>query len=396
MTLSLPFLVPLIFGGKMIVPIEMTTVLSGVVMDNATGKVLWSRDPDTARFPASTTKIMTCLLMLENLDPNEFITAPADVTKIKEASLNLKPGEKVKVKDMAYALMLRSANDGCYSIAVQMDGSVAAFADRMNKRAVECGATNTHFANPNGLNNPDHTTTAHDLAVIAREAMKREDFRKVVSTKTKVISRSINTKDVSLRNRNKMLWKDETADGIKTGWTIPSGHTYVGSAKRAQTRLLTSLLNSQNWQSDHASMLDWGFKNYENEVFKRAGTVDAVDLGENAPENLKCIIEVKEEIITCPPKKNTDYKVKFIPNEKVSRPYSAETMIGEWSITDADNFTIKVPIWSVTAEPALKPMEKVAATPIIPVALLAIGALGAGTLIVRGKARAEFKANRPF
>jgi D-alanyl-D-alanine carboxypeptidase len=200
--------------------LQRLSTKAGVIMEEKTGKVIWQRDPDTPRYPASTTKIMTTLLMLENLKPDDVIVAPSDVKNVRESSMGLKPGERVRVKNMAYALMLRSANDGCYAVAVAMDGSVQKFAQRMNKRAAEIGCKNTHFANPNGLNDKKHLTSAFDLCLMGREAMQREDFREVVGTKRKLIDRSLNFADRTMINKNKILWKEAGADGIKTGWTI--------------------------------------------------------------------------------------------------------------------------------------------------------------------------------
>src|SRR5688572_28414556 len=161
----------------------VVSALSAIIVDERTGKVLWSKNPDAPRYPASTTKIMTAMLLIELCRPNEFITAPADVEKVTEASLNLKPGEKISVKDMVYALMIRSANDGAYSVARHISGSVESFAELMNSRAFELGCTGTSLKNPHGLNNKDHVTTARDLAIMARAAMKYPEFRQAVNSR---------------------------------------------------------------------------------------------------------------------------------------------------------------------------------------------------------------------
>jgi D-alanyl-D-alanine carboxypeptidase (penicillin-binding protein 5/6) len=159
--------------------------------------------------------------------------------------------------------MLRSANDGCYAVAVQIAGSVPGFSKMMNDRAMQIGCKNTHFNNPNGLNDPNHTISARDLALIAREAMKNPQFEEVVRTPKYVIERSLNQKDTHMISRNKWLRKDASADGIKTGYTRPAGHCYVGSATRDGYRVITVVMNSENWQKDHQQMLDWSFKNHE-------------------------------------------------------------------------------------------------------------------------------------
>jgi D-alanyl-D-alanine carboxypeptidase (penicillin-binding protein 5/6) len=246
---------------------------SAIIIDAGSGKVLWEKDADTPRFPASTTKIMTGLLLIEHCLPSDIITAPADIEKVKESSMHLKPFEQVTAENMLYAMMLRSANDGCYATAIHIAGSVPAFAQMMNERARQIGCTHTNFHNPNGLNDPLHTTSARDLALIAREAMKYETFRNVVRTKKKTISRSINWKDTNMVSRNKWLMKDPTADGIKTGYTIPAGHCYVGSATRNGFRVITAILKSANWQQDHKQLLDWAFAKFEKQQEVKAGEI---------------------------------------------------------------------------------------------------------------------------
>jgi D-alanyl-D-alanine carboxypeptidase (penicillin-binding protein 5/6) len=217
---------------------------SAVAMDASSGKILWSRNADEELYPASTTKIMTALLLMERCKPDEVITAPADVEQIREASMHLRPGERVRAKDMLFALMLRSANDGCYAVACHISGTVGRFSDLMNLRARQLGCTHTHFDNPNGLNDRLHYTTAHDLALIAREAMRHLEFRNIVRTEKAKINRGTNWKDLWMVNHNKILLHDPTCDGIKTGWTVPAGHCFVGSAYRNGWRVITVVMRS--------------------------------------------------------------------------------------------------------------------------------------------------------
>ena len=247
------------------------TAKSALIMDEATGKVLWQLNANTPRHPASTTKIMTGLLLLENTYPAEKIIAPAGLERYPESSLHLKKGEIVSAKGMLYAIMLRSANDGCVAIAHHLGGSVAGFAKMMNQRAREIGCKNTNFVNPNGLTDPKHLTTAYDLALMAREAMKLEAFRDAVKTQKYQITRSINQKDLQLTSHNRWLAKDISADGIKTGYTKAAGKCYVGSATRNGYRLITVILRSEDWQEDHRQMLDWAYENHYREQLASPG-----------------------------------------------------------------------------------------------------------------------------
>jgi D-alanyl-D-alanine carboxypeptidase len=154
---------PLAFGG-----LDGITAESAIVIEASTGKVLFEKDADAKRYPASTTKIMTALLFLENVKPGEMITAPFDVEEVTGSSLHLKPYEQVPAEDVLYALLLRSANDAAYSVALHIGGSERRFAQMMTERAAAMGCTSTNFTNPHGLHDPQHYTTARDLAIIGR------------------------------------------------------------------------------------------------------------------------------------------------------------------------------------------------------------------------------------
>ncbi|MCW5938135.1 MAG: D-alanyl-D-alanine carboxypeptidase [Fimbriimonadaceae bacterium] len=240
---------------------ELTSV-SALVVERRTGQVLWAKDPERRLFPASTTKILTAMLLAEQTMPDDKITAPLDVKKVTGSSLNLKPGEQVSSRDMVFALMLRSANDACYAVAVHIAGSESAFAELMNRRARELGCTGSQFRNPHGLNDPQHWTTAHDLALIARKALEYPAVAEAARTIKREIGRSLNEKDRVLVNRNKWLKEDPTATGIKTGWTIPAGKCFVGSAERDGTEIVTVLLKGTDWLEDQKRLVAWSFDSF--------------------------------------------------------------------------------------------------------------------------------------
>lgn len=248
------------------------TAKSYVVMEAESGKVLRSSNPNAKRFPASTTKILTTLLLLEHCEAEERIRATSEVETIEGSSLHLKAGETVSATDMAYALLLRSANDGCYATAMHISGSVEKFAELMNQRAKEIGCTNSHFANPNGLPDPNHTTTAMDLARIAREAMKNERFREIAHTRKHQVSRDLNLEDTWLISKNKFLAWDPTNEGIKTGYTAAAGQCFVGASTRKGMRILTVVLASKDWKNDYKSLNDWAFAHYKLSTYESAGT----------------------------------------------------------------------------------------------------------------------------
>lgn len=326
---------------KFVIPDNLGSVVlakHALLVEEATGRILWERDPYTPTYPASTTKIMTGLLLLENTKPDDVIVAPKDIEKIKESSMHLKPLERVRAKDMIYALMLRSANDGCYATACHIAGDLPKFVEMMNARAKEIGCQGTSFTNANGLNDPNHKTTAFDLFLMAREAMKREDFRRVVSTKKIKISRSLNFKDMWMVNRNKFLWRDKTADGVKTGYTVPSGATYVGSATRNGVRYYTVLLNSSNWKADHKVMLEWAFSKFERTLVRKAGKFNARD---GTP------IIIKDPIYICHPVGKSDYSLTHIKEDVPGKP----DQYGFLEVDQFDGTKQRIPLYYDGARP---------------------------------------------
>jgi serine-type D-Ala-D-Ala carboxypeptidase (penicillin-binding protein 5/6) len=358
---------------------------SAVVMDWKTGKVLWSKAPDTRRYPASTTKIMTAMLLIENCKLDEVITAPADIEKVEESSLHLKPGEKVTTRDMLYALMLRSANDGSYAVARHISGSIEAFAELMNQRAAELGCTNTTFCNPHGLNNDDHMTTARDLALIARQAMQYQEFRDVVKTYKYTITRSINKGDSNLVSKNKWLKKDGTADGIKTGYTRPAGKCYVGSATRNGYRVITVVLKSDDWQSDHKAMLDWAFANHERTPVAKAGEVVG-----SAPIDGGQLSEVKavlsSDVDTIAQKgKPLPVQRQVVFHSGLRAPLTKGQIVGEAVYSDSSGFKQSIPVVAVEDVPASVPI--LAAVASNTGLLFTVGGLCGTGLLVRRRRR---------
>ncbi|RYG40962.1 D-alanyl-D-alanine carboxypeptidase, partial [bacterium] len=326
-------------------PVSAILAKSAVVVDAASGKVLWQRDPDTPRYPASTTKIMTVLLLLERCSPDEIIKAPADIEKVKEASMNLKPGEQVKAGDMAYAMLLRSANDGCVATAVHISGSVPAFSKLMNERAKEIGLSHTFFHNPNGLNDTLHKISAYDLAMVGREAMKREDFREIARTFKRKISRSINKKDEVMVSKNKWLKKDPSADGIKTGYTKPAGLTYVGSVTREGFRVIDSIMKTENWQADHKALLDWTYKTYDETERYPAATMLGTAHIEGGTQNT-VPYAASEFIHVLARKGQPRSTIEFHPKEGLNAPISIGQPLGTVTLTDAEGFAQTHPVYA--------------------------------------------------
>ena len=211
---------------------------------------------------ASTTKVMTALLALEECDLTELVTAGHNAFGVPGTSIYLSEGETLTMEDMLYGLMLASGNDAAVAIAEHIDGSVAAFCERMTARARELGCEHTVFLTPHGLPQDGHYTTAHDLALIAREAMKNETFRQIVSTTRATIPWEGREYDRILNNKNKLLTTYPGATGIKTGYTRAAGRCLVSSAQRDGMELICVVLNCADWFDESARLLDAAFAEY--------------------------------------------------------------------------------------------------------------------------------------
>ncbi len=208
-----------------------------------------------ARLPmASTTKILTAIIAIEDLDPEEEIVIPQEAEGTEGSSVYLRAGETYAVRDLLYGLMLRSGNDCAVALALRRSGSVAAFTAEMKARALKMGAEHSDFANPHGLPDPDHYTTARDLALVAAYAMQNETFREIVSCKYYAPR--------GWKNKNKMLWQYGGATGVKTGFTTAAGRCLVTAAERDGMQLVCVLLNCPQTYERTAELLDGCYATY--------------------------------------------------------------------------------------------------------------------------------------
>ena len=235
---------------------------SAILVDAVSGQVIYEKNADQERPMASTTKIMTALLLCEYAAQNETVTASDYAVSIKESSIHLKKAEKLSVRDLLRAILMRSANDGCVAAAEHVAGTEGAFVEKMNLRAVELGALNTHFTNPHGLDNPEHYTTARDLSTIARAVVRNPLICEVVKCQKCKITRPSGSKDLTISNHSHFLGHYPGADGIKTGYTRPAGHCYVGSVTWGGWKLISVVLKSDHYVQDTAALMKYGFQNF--------------------------------------------------------------------------------------------------------------------------------------
>ncbi len=232
-----------------------------IVMERESGRVLSHKNAQIRLPMASTTKILTAITVIENTDIQQTVTIPSQAVGIEGSSIYLKSGQKWKVIDLLYGLMLRSGNDSAVALAIVTSGSVAEFSTLMNRTAVLAGAYNSHFANPHGLHDKEHYTTAYDLAMITRYAMRSEQFSGIVSAKSHAYFDESGTKQIFF-NKNKMLNNYSGADGVKTGFTKQSGRCLVSSATREDMSLICVVLNVGNMWQASMQMMDNCYSKY--------------------------------------------------------------------------------------------------------------------------------------
>jgi D-alanyl-D-alanine carboxypeptidase (penicillin-binding protein 5/6) len=237
---------------------------SAVLLEQKSGRILFEKDAHTKRRIASITKIMTAKLAIESGKMNQYVKVSEQATRAEGSSVYLKPGEKIKLEDLVYGLMLRSGNDTAVAIAEYVGGSVDGFAYLMNQKAKEIGMFNTHFANPHGLDDHEnHYSTAYDMAVLMRYAMQNSTFKKIAGTKIYRAENPTEDWDREWKNKNRLLTKYKYATGGKTGYTKRAKRTLVTTATKGDMDLIAVTLNGPDDWNDHISMYEAGFKGFD-------------------------------------------------------------------------------------------------------------------------------------
>lgn len=240
-----------------------TSAKSCVVMEANSGRVLYAKNENQPLPEASTTKIMTALVVAENADVDSIVEIPRQAQGVEGSSIYLRAGEHLTVKELLYGLMLQSGNDCAVALALHVGGSIQGFADLMNEKARQLGCINTNFANPHGLPNDNHYTSAYDLGLISCAAMNNEIVKEIVSTKKISISNEGYDYNRIILNKNKILNKFEGANGVKTGFTKKAGRCFVGAAERDGMQLIVVLLNCGPMFEDSMALMENFFNKYE-------------------------------------------------------------------------------------------------------------------------------------
>lgn len=323
------------------------------IYDRASGTCMYGKNENKQTAMASTTKIMTAIIVLENCkNLDEVVTISAKAAGTGGSKLGLKKDDKVTVNDLLFGLLMRSGNDAAVALANYTAGSVENFANMMNKKAQELGLVNTHFVTPHGLDNPNHYTTAYELAKLADYALKNDKFATIV--KTKYVTIKINDQQKELKNTNELLLADvEGVYGVKTGFTGNAGRCLVTSVKRNNMDLIIVVLGADTRKDrakDTLKLIDYAFKGFKMKSIEEIAQEEYV-LWKNANENRIKINKGSSKLKT----KLGDIKIKQIATNKelsaevhninyIEAPVEAGSKVGEIIIKNGDNIIEKVDI----------------------------------------------------
>ena len=331
---------------------------SAVLVDARSGQVLFEKNAHEQRSIASTTKIMTAIIVLERAKLDEIVTVSNSASSVGESALFLRTGEKISVRELLYALLLQSANDVAVALAEHIGGSVAGFAELMNRKANSIGAEDTHFANPHGLYDANHYSTPYDLALITRYCFEDGRFTKIVATKEHDIPRQGKNQPTKVKNHNKLLWNYPYANGVKTGFIRQAGYCLISSANKNGVQLISVVLNSPSSDAcfeDSQNLLEYAFGKFKLErVIKKGTTYKEVRLPEVFAAKLK-LVASKDLLIQIneTPGSLKKIVVTSVPKIPDSLPIEKGTKLGEIRVTQFDCNLGKVDL--VAAETISKP-----------------------------------------
>ncbi len=306
--------------------IPINAARCAIVIDAKSKNVLFESNADEKRGMASTTKIMTALVVIENCDPEYEFVIPKEAVGIEGSSVYLQEGERLTVRELLYCLMLESGNDAAVALAICCSGSTDAFADNMNARADEMGLKSTHFANPHGLSDENHYTTARELAIITSIAMEYPLFREICSTQRMQVRYNGAKNGRTLVNHNKLLFGYEGATGVKTGYTSADGKCLVSSAERENLHLIAVTLHDPFPTSTHRTLLDAGFAQFEQKTIAWDGQLRSMIPIENGEKQFLQICNVGDTSICLP--KNAEIHIELQLPKTIKAPLEAGEIIG--------------------------------------------------------------------
>lgn len=285
---------------------------ASIIVEENSGKIIYEENSNIQNYPASVTKILTAILTLENCELTDTVTVSKTAISNIPLGYVIAPlfvGEQMSVEDLLYALMLKSANDAAYVLAEHVGGSVEGFSDMMNKKAEELGCKNSHFVNPNGIHNSNHYTTAYDMYLIAKYAMKNEKFVKIVSTYQHTLSATnkYSKNDRIMKNTNNFVnpnsrYYDENVKGIKTGTTLQAGNCLITNTSKNGFDVFTVVLGAKTAESKFSetkNMMNYFFDNYEyTQIHKKGDIIKSIEVEKATKETKTLNLVISDDIKT--------------------------------------------------------------------------------------------------
>ena len=332
---------------------------SALIVETNTGKIIYEKDINEPNYPASTTKILTAILTIEKCNLEETATVSQNAISNIPTAYVVAPlyvGEEMKIKDLLYALMLKSSNDAAYVLAEHVGGSVEGFAEMMNNKAKEIGCKNTHFVNPNGIDNKNHYTTAYDMYLIANYAMKNETFAKIVSTYQYTLpgTNKHPASDRIMKNTNNFVnpgstFYNKIVKGIKTGTTDLAGNCLITDSANNNLEFITVVLGAETSNSkftETQKMIDYAYKNYTlSDLHKKDDVIKNIEVKNATKEtkNLNVIISDDITVINNVKTKVSDIEPEIVLNDNIVAPISKGQELGTIKYNgDGTEYTAKL------------------------------------------------------
>lgn len=327
-------------------PMPEISASSYMLLDQNTGHILMEHNIDEMIYPASVTKILTAILVIENCDPDEMVTITKDAfwnITYGSSSAGLVEGEIMSVNDMLYCMMLASANEASNALAIHIAGSVENFVAMMNLKAIQLGAYNSNFQNPNGLHDDNHYTTARDMSIVTKYALKNEYFSQIVETAQKSISATNKNSEKIVYTTNTLILRKsdpryyQYANGIKTGFTTPAGNCLVSQAEKNNMQLISLLFNCEKSSSGEnmtsyrtVEMFEWGFSNHINKVLvEQLKPVETVAVRLSSKSDYVSV-KTANDVVGLVPKDYDENKLEYLYSlpSTISAPIFVDQKIG--------------------------------------------------------------------
>lgn len=326
---------------------------SMITIEASTGRILYAKDENKKLPMASTTKILTAIIAIENTkDIDKKHEIPKSAVGVEGSSIYLKKGEHLSIRELLYGLMLRSGNDSAVAIAEIVSGSVEKFVQAMNKKCEKLGLTNTHIVTVNGLHDENHYSSAADLAKLTAYALNNETFAEIVSTKEKCISAELDKKYGYryLKNKNKLLNMIRGADGVKTGYTTKAGKCFVGSATRNGMKIICVVLNSKSTFNETADLIEKAFAEYKMTKLFSKGSLFDVEIKNGKHKQMVPVIIPTDIYYPMKDKEMLSVTAKVEMKEKLSAPIKNTDVVGELKIRMENDLLFSQKLYTIKVD----------------------------------------------